>query len=328
MGREVAGVELSVQIETFNLTWDRWRRIVADVERLGYAGLYVCDHFATPEPIAHLEVVSLDAWTALAYLAAHSRRLRFGPLVSPVSFRDPVVLARQARDLDDLSGGRFVLGVGAGWVEREHRMFGWPLGDAKARVDRLAEALEVITRLTRSPEPVDFAGRFYTLRDARLRPAPTRPSGPALLLGSSGGARSLALAARYADVFNTPRRSPARIAEVYRELDARLAARGRDPATVTRTLMASVFVWRDDAERDRRLRFGLTHLNPQRLGPTDFAAARRANGDLVGTPAEVVEQLHAWGTRGVQEVMMDVYLLGDEDLDLLEVVAAEVLPHL
>jgi alkanesulfonate monooxygenase SsuD/methylene tetrahydromethanopterin reductase-like flavin-dependent oxidoreductase (luciferase family) len=92
--------------------------------------------------------------------------------------------------------------------------------------------------------------------------------------------------------------------------------------------MASVFVWRDAAERDRRLRFGLTHLNPQRLGPREFAAARQANGDLVGSPEEVVEQLRAWDALGVREVMMDVYLRGDEDLDLLEVVAAEVLPHL
>jgi alkanesulfonate monooxygenase SsuD/methylene tetrahydromethanopterin reductase-like flavin-dependent oxidoreductase (luciferase family) len=321
-------VELSVQIETFNLTWDRWRRIVADVERLGYAGLYVCDHFALPDVLADLEFASLDAWTALTYLAAQSRRLRFGPLVSPVSFRDPVVLARQARDLDDLSGGRFVLGVGAGWVEREHRMFGWPLGDAKTRVDRLAEALEVITRLTRSADPVDFAGRFYTLRDARLRPAPTRPGGPALLLGSGGGARSLGLAARYADVFNTPRRSPDRLATVYRELDARLAARGRDPAAVKRTLMAAAYVGRTAAERERWLRLRWTHLNPQRLSPSEFAAARRANGDLVGSPEEMVEQLQEWAALGVREVMMDVELVDDGALELLEMVATEVLPHL
>jgi alkanesulfonate monooxygenase SsuD/methylene tetrahydromethanopterin reductase-like flavin-dependent oxidoreductase (luciferase family) len=321
-------MELSVQIETFDLTWDRWRRVVADAERLGYAGLYLCDHFALPDGAEPLEVVSLDAWTALAYLAAHSRRLRFGPLVSPLSVRDPVVLARQARDLDDLSGGRFVLGAGAGWVEREHRMFGWRFDAPGPRLARLAEGLEVITRLTRSPEPVDFAGEFYTLRGARLQPAPTRPGGPELLLGSNGGGRSLALAARYADVFNTPRRSPDRLAEIYQALDARLAARGRAPAAVKRTAMASVFVWHDDAERDRRLRLWLTHLNPERLGPREFAAARRAKGDLVGSPDEVVEQLRGWAALGVQELMMDVYLIEDDDLEPLEVVATEVLPRL
>ena len=109
-------MELSVQIETFDLSWDRWRRVVADVERLGYAGLYICDHFEGPDALAHLGVGSLDAWTALTYLADHSRRLRFGPLVSPLSFREPVVLARQARDLDDLTAAASCSASGrAGW---------------------------------------------------------------------------------------------------------------------------------------------------------------------------------------------------------------------
>ena len=111
-------------------------------------------------------------------------------------------------------------------------------------------------------------------------------------------------------------------------LDARLAARGRAPAAVKRTIMASVLVWHDDAERDRRLRMRMAYLNPERLVPGEFAAARRASGDLVGSPDEVVEQLQAWAALGVQEIMMDVYLVEDDDLEVLDVVAAEVLPRL
>jgi alkanesulfonate monooxygenase SsuD/methylene tetrahydromethanopterin reductase-like flavin-dependent oxidoreductase (luciferase family) len=316
-------MELSVQIETIGLTWDRWRRIVADVERLGYGGLYVCDHFAVPWPAA---VVTIDAWTALTYLADHSRRLRFGPLVSPLTFRDPVILARQAMDLDDLSGGRFVLGVGAGWMAREHEMFGWALGDARTRVDRLAEGLAVITRLCRAPQPVSFAGAFYRLHDAQLLPRASRPGGPELVLGSNGGPRSLALATRYADAINTPRRSVEDLARLYRTLDDRLAARGRAPASLRRTVMATVAVWRDDAERERRLRFGLTHSNPERLDPPAYAAARRARGDFAGTPQEVADRLRAYAAVGVQELIVDVFDL--DDLELLEVIAAEVRPRL
>jgi alkanesulfonate monooxygenase SsuD/methylene tetrahydromethanopterin reductase-like flavin-dependent oxidoreductase (luciferase family) len=316
-------VQLSVQIETLGLTWGRWQRIIADVERLGYAGLYLCDHFAAPWPG---DIVTIDAWTALTYLADHSQRLRFGPLVSPLSFRDPIILARQAMDLDDLSGGRFVLGVGAGWVEREHQMFGWPLGDAKTRVDRLAEGLEVITRLCRSPEPVSFAGRFYTLRDAVLLPRSRRPNGPEVLLGSGGGSRSVSLAARYADVFNTSRQTAAKLAEIYRQLDARLTARGRESSSVKRTVMATVMTWRDDDGLERRTRFGRTYLNPENLAPREYAESRRARGDLVGAPEEVVEQIRAYAELGVQEIMLDVFDL--DDVELLELIADEVIPRL
>jgi alkanesulfonate monooxygenase SsuD/methylene tetrahydromethanopterin reductase-like flavin-dependent oxidoreductase (luciferase family) len=269
----------------------------------------------------------LDAWTALGYLADRSTRLRLGPLVSPLSFRDPVILARQAMDLDDLSGGRFVLGVGTGWIEREHRMFGWDLGDVKSRMDRLAEGFEVIAHLCRSDEPVTFEGRFYTLREAKLLPHTARPNGPDLMVGSnSGGRRSLALAARYADVWNVGRKPLERWEEIARDLDARLASRGRPPSAVRGTMQACVLPWRTEAELERRAGVLLAYVNPEGLGPRAYAEARRALGDFVGTPGEIVDQLHAAAGAGVQEVMVDTFDL--EDLEVLEVIATEVMPHL
>ena len=137
-------VALSVTIEAQEgLTWPGWRRLVGEVERLGFAGLYRSDHFRTLRP-PHRGALELVA--SLAYLADHTRRVRFGPLVAPLSFRDPVHLAHQAAALDDLSGGRMVLGVGAGWVASEHEMFGYALGDPATRLDRLGEGLAVLTR--------------------------------------------------------------------------------------------------------------------------------------------------------------------------------------
>jgi len=122
------------------LDWPRWQRIVTEVEALGFAGLYRYDHFAWPTPReSRPEPDSLDLTASLTWLADHTQRIQFGPLVAPFSFRDPHLLARQAAAIDDLSGGRLVLGVGAGWLEREHSMFGYELGDIPTRMARLAD---------------------------------------------------------------------------------------------------------------------------------------------------------------------------------------------
>jgi alkanesulfonate monooxygenase SsuD/methylene tetrahydromethanopterin reductase-like flavin-dependent oxidoreductase (luciferase family) len=138
-------MELSLAVQSLcGLTWPAWKQMVEAVERLGFAGLYCTDHFTLPDA---LTVDSLEVIVALTYLADHTQRIHFGPLVAPFSFRDPVILARQAAVLDDLSGGRMRLGVGAGWMEYEHQMFGYQLGDMATRMARFAEGLEVITQL-------------------------------------------------------------------------------------------------------------------------------------------------------------------------------------
>src|SRR5207342_377435 len=125
----------------------------------------------------------LDTIRAMSYAADHTRHIQFGSLVSPVSYRHPVILARQAIILDHLSGGRMVLGLGSGWIESEHTMFGLDLGDMKTRLDRLEEALQVTTLPLRSPEPVTYSGRFYRLQEALLGPRPLHPNSPKILIG-------------------------------------------------------------------------------------------------------------------------------------------------
>jgi alkanesulfonate monooxygenase SsuD/methylene tetrahydromethanopterin reductase-like flavin-dependent oxidoreductase (luciferase family) len=145
-------IEVSISVEgQTGLTWPLWKRWVAMAEARGFSGLYRSDHFTMPDPP---DEDSLECIVSLAYLADHSSGVRFGPLVAPLSFRDPVMLAPQAVALDDLSGGRMVLGVGTGWIEREHSLFGYELGDLQTRFARLEEGLEVITHLLQSDEPV------------------------------------------------------------------------------------------------------------------------------------------------------------------------------
>src|SRR5207248_1303165 len=143
----------------------------------------------------------------------------------------------QAMHLDNLGGGRFVLGVGAGWMEREHNAFGYELGDKRTRMNRLAEALEVMSLLNRHEEPVSFAGKFYRLNDAKILPRAGRPNGVRIMVGGAGPQRTMPLTAKYADVWNAGGRAP----EVYKEsstlLDELLGKAGRQPRDVRRTLM-------------------------------------------------------------------------------------------
>jgi F420-dependent oxidoreductase-like protein len=306
-------IELAIMIEGQNgLNWPRWQHIATAVEDLGFAGLYRSDHYTNANPP---DLDSLELWVSLTWLAGHTERIEFGPLVSPVSFRHPTMTARMAAAVDDLSGGRLTLGLGAGWQEREHRNYGWDLLDIPQRFDRFEEGLEVITRLLRSDEPVSFGGRYYRLNDAILLPRPQRPGGPPILVGGNGPRRTLPLVARYADEWNAGFIPATRFAELNARLDELLLARGRQPTDVRRSLMTGLIFGRDDAQVQGKL---------NTRGRT--AADLRDRGVIVGTGAEIVEQLGQLAEAGVQRVMLQ--WLDLDDLDGLEAMAQTVLPQL
>lgn len=303
-------IEIALMIEGQNgLTWPRWQRLAQAAEDLGFAGLYRSDHFTNANPP---EKESLELWISLAWLASHTKRIEFGPLVSPVSFRHPALTARMAAAVDDLSGGRLQLGLGAGWQEREHTMFGFDLLPVKERFQRFAEGLEVVTRLLRSDTPVTWIGKYYQLRDAILLPRPQRTAGPPIVIGGNGEKRTLALTAQYADEWNAVFVPPARFAELNAKLDELLAAAGRPHAAVRRSLMIGSVFGRDDAEVERL------------LAGRDRTALR-ARGILAGTAGEVAEQIHAFAEAGVERIM--VQWLDLDDLDRLEAFATQVLPQ-
>ena len=217
-------IEICLTIEgQRGLTWPCWQRLVPAVEELGFAGLFRSDHFYDAEPPNQ---DSLELWTSLTWLAANTSRMSFGTLVTPVSFRHPVHIARTAKDIDDLSGGRMVLGVGAGWGGgvREHEAFGFDILEIKARFVRWQEGLEVITRLLRSDEPVTYTGQYYRLHDAILLPRPQRPGGPTIMIGGNGPDKIrpnkvLDMAARYGDEWNGIYRTPTQFAALSASLD-------------------------------------------------------------------------------------------------------------
>src|SRR5829696_3523954 len=191
--------EIAIMIEGQNgLTWPRWQKIVRLVEELGFIGLYRSDHFTnTNSP----DKESLELWTSLTWLACNTTRIEFGPLVTPFSFRHPAFTARIAAAVDDLSNGRLTLGLGAGWQEREHELFGFDLLEPKARFDRFEEGLEVVTRLLQNDEPLTFDGHYYQIHGGVMLPRPQRPDGPPILIGGDGK-RTLENVARYANEWN------------------------------------------------------------------------------------------------------------------------------
>jgi F420-dependent oxidoreductase-like protein len=304
-------LEVAVMIEGQNgIDWAHWKRIVATVEDSGYAGLFRSDHFTNPTgPVLD----ALELWSSLTWLAENTSRIEFGPLVSPVSFRHPVITAWQASAIDNLAGGRLRLGVGAGWQEREHEAYGFDLLDIDRRFARFEEGLEVITRLLGDEEPVSFDGEFYRLRDAVLLPRSPRPGGPPIVIGGNGPRRTLPLAARYADEWNAVFLTADKFVELNARLDELLQEAGRPPDQVRRTLMTRAVFGRTTAEVERKLE-------------DETADELRSRGMIVGTGPEVAEQLGLLGEAGVQRVMLQ--WLETDDIDGLEAMAQSVLPQL
>ncbi|HIP71019.1 MAG TPA: LLM class flavin-dependent oxidoreductase, partial [Anaerolineae bacterium] len=168
-------MEIAIMIEGQNgLNWARWQRMATAVEELGFVGLYRSDHYTNMNPP---DLDSLELWVSLTWLASHTSRIEFGPLVSPVSFRNPTMTARMATAVDNLSNGRLTLGLGAGWQEREHHNYGWDLLDIPGRFTRFEEGLQIIQHLLQNDEPLDFSGQYYQLHEAINLPRPQRPGG-------------------------------------------------------------------------------------------------------------------------------------------------------
>ena len=303
-------MDIAIMLEGQNgLTWPRWQKIATAVEDLGFAGLYRSDHFTNADAP---DKDSLELWTSLTWLASHTKRIEFGPLVSPVSFRSPALTVRMAAAVDDLSGGRLTLGLGAGWQEREHTLFGFDLLPLKERFDRFGEGLEVITRLLKSDGPVTFEGKYFQLHGASLLPRPARPGGPRILIGGNGEKRMLPLVARFADEWNAVFTLPAEYARLNGLLDELLKAQGRVPQSVKRSLMTGLRFGKTKLELAEKL--AVRNQTPEEL---------RKRGFVIGVGEELKEQLSGLEKAGAQRVMLQ--WLDLDDLDGLSDLAKAVL---
>jgi alkanesulfonate monooxygenase SsuD/methylene tetrahydromethanopterin reductase-like flavin-dependent oxidoreductase (luciferase family) len=306
-------VRLALMIEgQEGVTWDDWVAIAGACEEHGVEALFRSDHYVSGfDETRHV----LDAWTTIAGLAARTTKLQLGTLVSPGTFRHPSVLAHAAATADEISGGRVTLGLGAGWMQREHDAYGFDFATAGVRVARFGEQLEIVHRLFRE-DNVDFEGEHYQLSGA---PGLKRPDLP-LLVGGSVKPGTTEPAVRFADEYNTFFATTDEVRARKQTLDETCEHAGRDPATLRYSLMAPCVIGRDERdvlESARRVgaRFG---REPQDV------LERYGQFGPVGVVEQVVERLKQIEELGYERVMLQH--LAHQDLDTVALIGRELAP--
>jgi F420-dependent oxidoreductase-like protein len=292
------------------VTWQDWRALADACEEHGVETLFRSDHYISQGDEAGN--VAHDAWTTIAALAARTSTLRLGTLVSPATFRAPALLANAAATADHVSGGRIELGLGAGWMKREHRAYGFPFPETATRIEMLAEQVEIVHRLW-TEERVDFTGRHYTLEDAPAQPRPVQRPRPPLLVGGGGGRGTVGPAQRFADEYNTPFVSPAEAGAI------------REKTRPLRFSVMTGFLVGKTRDEMRDRAHGLYVRRPREQSFDDWLAAY-SERSVVGSVDEVVERLRAYERAGCDRVMLQHLL--HRDLEPVRLIGRELAPAL
>jgi probable F420-dependent oxidoreductase len=263
------------------LGWDEINAMARQAEAVGFDSFWLPDHLLFHFQHVHQQGV-WDAWSLLAALAATTEKMEIAPLVACSSFRNPALIAKMADTIDEISGGRFILGLGAGWHKPEYDAFGFPHDH---RVSRFEEALQIIVPLLRTGH-VDFEGKYYSARDCELRPRGPRPEGPPILIGGSGE-RVLRLTARYADAWNADRQNDlAAVQALNARVDAACEDVGRDPDTLSRNIGIQVDLLNEDREAHQPRQFV--------MAPWPFT----------GTPQELAAQIRTYAGARVDHLIV------------------------
>jgi F420-dependent oxidoreductase-like protein len=284
-------------------------------EALGYSAFFRSDHYLAmsgdglPGPT--------DSWVTLGALARETTSIRLGTMVTSATFRYPGPLAISVAQIDEMSGGRVELGLGAGWFEAEHKAYAIPFPPLGERFERLREQLDIITGLWTTPDgqTFDYTGKHYSVTDSPALPKPVQRPHPPIIIGGAGAKRTPALAAAFAAEFNAPFMPLETVRTTYERVRAALAEAGRSPDSLTYSAAFVVCAGRDDAQVARRA--AAIGRDVDEL---------RDNSPLVGTPNEIVDKLGPFAEAGVQRVYLQ--LLDMSDLDQLDLFASEVLPRL
>jgi alkanesulfonate monooxygenase SsuD/methylene tetrahydromethanopterin reductase-like flavin-dependent oxidoreductase (luciferase family) len=300
-------------------------------EANGFDAYFRADHFASfPGPPGQ---PTTDAWTILAGLARETQRIGLGVLVSPVTFRHPGVFAKVVTTVDEMSGGRIEVGVGAGWNAIEHEQLGLAFPPIKERADLMEDQLAILHGLWGEPDGwshdgitgIKLNGALFRSRPVDVAGRPRTPVGgarPRIIVGGQGSPRSYRLAARYADEFNLSSSSPDKAIEVNQALDEACRAIDRDPATLARSTMAGVLVGRDQAEVEARERALLELFGPDEFADAEAWLDERRNRWVYGTPDQAREQLERFAAAGLERIMLQDFV--QWDLDMIDVMWEEL----
>ena len=307
----MAGMELRVFTEPQQgASYDDLLRVAQKTEELGFGAFFRSDHFLAfgtdgqPGPT--------DAWVTLGALARETSTIRLGTLVTSVTFRWPGLLAVQVAQVDQMSGGRVELGIGAGWFDREHAAYAVPFPDTRERFEMLEEQVEIVTGLWATDGGYGFEGKHYTIEDSPGLPKPHQAK-PPVIIGGAGKRRSAALAARYADEYNVPFRAFDEGLAVHDRVRQACEDAGRDPASMIYSSALVLCVGRDEAEFARRA--ANIGQDPEMLSKTQ----------LGGTVSEVLDKVGRYADSGQTRLYLQTLDL--HDLDHLHLVAEEIKPH-
>ena len=292
-------MRLALMIEPqMGLSYADQLEIARHAEAAGLETLFRSDHYES-FPGASGSATT-DAWAVLGGLARDTGRIGLGVLMSPVTFRHPGNLAKLASTVQEMSGGRLELGMGAGWHDDEHRRHGFPFPSIAERADILEEQLAIVRGLLEGPDGWSFEGAHYLVEDALFRAKPDPM--PPIIVGGEGSPRGLRIAARWADEFNLVSTRPEAAAEKLARLDDACRAIGRDPATLRRSAMAGVVIGRDREEVERR-----TEALVEAIGAGETARdwlGKRRTRWVMGTPQEARDAIRRFADAGVERVML------------------------
>ncbi|MBI1963295.1 MAG: TIGR03560 family F420-dependent LLM class oxidoreductase [Candidatus Rokubacteria bacterium] len=297
-------------------TWEGVRELWRHLEATGWDAACVTDHFMpnTPDKVGD----AMECWTTLAALAAVTPRMRVGTIVAGNTYRHPAVLAKMAAQVDIISGGRLICGLGAAWQQNEHEAYGIPFYTVGERLGRLDEACRVLKALWTRPKTT-FAGRYYQLADAPLAPKPIQQPHPELMIGGGGEKVTLRIVARHADHWNSWG-GPETLARKGRILDGYCAAIGRDPKAITRSANMPLAITEDPAEIER-----LKAVFMRRMDRTAEAAADTL---LAGPPSALRDKLSRMREAGVDQVWIPTMFLPKDARPLLDRFMRYVAPAL
>jgi alkanesulfonate monooxygenase SsuD/methylene tetrahydromethanopterin reductase-like flavin-dependent oxidoreductase (luciferase family) len=303
-----------------DVTWEDWLALAAACEENGVGTMFRSDHYLSVDD--RRDRGSLDAWGTITALGAVTRKLRLGTMVSPATFRHPALLAKAAVTADHVSSGRVEVGIGAGWWEREHELYGFDLPPVGPRMEALEEQMRIV-RGHWGEGPFSFEGSHYRAQELDALPKPVQRPLP-LILGAKGGPRSRRIGARWADEYNTVMSTAEEVADLRRSLDEACEEEGRDPATLPLSMMTGWLVGADRGELlDRASR--LSEWKGEGGDGEAFIAGLRES-TIVGTAAEAIEQLHELADAGVTRIMGQHLL--HRDLDAVALMGREIAPAL
>jgi F420-dependent oxidoreductase-like protein len=306
------GVRFGIQIPQQECAWDDVRRAVLEAERLGFDSAWVYDHFT---PIwGSADGPALEGWSLLSALSVLTTRIRLGVMVTGNTYRNPALLAKIATTVDHLSGGRLILGMGAGWFEKEHRAYGFHYGTAKERAERLEESLQVIKKLWTEKRP-DFEGKYYRLEQAPFSPMPVQEPHPPIVIGGQGKKWIVPLVGRYADGWNAVTGvSPEGVRERIEIIRQECAVAGRERCPTQVSVLLPLFT--------------ITRIplaGPAvRLGARFRVEADVAKALLVGSAEGITKQIREYVDAGANEIIIS--LLPPFKSKLIRRIASDIIP--